>query len=68
MHFPGSAKKFPIRGRGFYKMTGKIIEEFDVYTLDVHHMEKLPMVNKKMDEAMIEASIGKDTPAEFVQQ
>jgi DNA polymerase-3 subunit alpha len=55
VHFPNSTKAFPFRGRGFYEMKGKVTEDFGVFALDVHSMEKLSMINKKMDEVMAEA-------------
>jgi DNA polymerase-3 subunit alpha len=55
VHFPDSARTFPFRGRGFYEVRGRVTEDFGVYAVDVNQMEKLPMVNKKMDEAMAEA-------------
>ena len=55
VHFPDSARKFPFRGRGFYELKGKVTEDFGVYAVEVHVMEKLPMVNKRVDEAMAEA-------------
>lgn len=54
VHFPDSAKKFPFRGRGFYDLKGKVTEDFGVYTLEVHSMEKLPMISKRMDEVFAE--------------
>jgi DNA polymerase-3 subunit alpha len=55
VHFPDSAHKFPFRGRGFYELKGKVTEDFGVYTLEVSFMDKLPMVNKRADDAMAEA-------------
>ena len=57
VHFPNSAKQFPFRGRGFYEMKGKVTEDFGVYAVEVHSMEKLSMVNKKMDEALAESML-----------
>jgi DNA polymerase-3 subunit alpha len=54
VHFPDSARKFPFRGRGFYEMRGKVTEDFGVYAIDVHWMDKLPMVSKRADEAFAE--------------
>ncbi len=54
VHFPNSARKFPFRGRGFYDIKGKVIEDFGVYTIDVHWMDKLPMVSKRADQAFAE--------------
>ena len=47
VHFPQIAKRFPIRGRGFYKIAGKVTEDFGVPAIEVDLMEKLPLVNKK---------------------
>jgi DNA-directed DNA polymerase III PolC len=55
VHFPNSAKQFPFRGRGFYSIKGKVTEDFGVYAIDVHWMDKLPMVSKRAEEAMVEA-------------
>jgi DNA polymerase-3 subunit alpha len=54
VHFPNSARRFPFRGRGFYDIKGKVIEDFGVYTIDVHWMDKLPMVSKRADQAFAE--------------
>lgn len=48
VHFPASAQKYPFRGRGFYDLKGKVTEDFGVYAIDVHQMEKLPMMNPKI--------------------
>lgn len=47
VHFPNIATKYPFRGRGFYKMSGKVIEDFGVFAIEVTDMEKMPMINKK---------------------
>jgi len=39
VHFPDMLKKFPFKGLGFYRITGKVTEEFGVYALEVMHME-----------------------------
>jgi DNA polymerase-3 subunit alpha len=63
VHFPESARRFPFRGRGFYDLKGKVTEDFGVYTLEVHTMEKLPMVSKRVDEAFAEAKQVEEMPA-----
>jgi DNA-directed DNA polymerase III PolC len=55
VHFPKSAQQFPFRGRGFYELKGRVMEEFGVFLVDVHAMDKLPMASKRGDEAMAEA-------------
>lgn len=40
--FPSVEAQYPFRGRGVYRLTGKVEEEFGHYSLSVHHVEKLP--------------------------
>ncbi len=47
VHFPQIAKKHPFRGRGFYLVKGKVVEDFGVPCIEVNYMEKLPLVNKR---------------------
>lgn len=54
VHFPEVAKRFPLRGRGFYSIKGKVIEEFGVAAVQVTWMDKLPMINKRAEEFMRE--------------
>ena len=44
VHFPPIAAKHPFRGKGIYKLTGKVVEEFDCVTIEVNHMERLAIV------------------------
>ncbi|MEP2023419.1 MAG: DNA polymerase III subunit alpha [Reichenbachiella sp.] len=45
VHFPPSVRKYPIRGRGVYKIVGKVVEEFDFYSIEVSMMEKVHFIN-----------------------
>lgn len=47
VHFPNITQRYPFRGRGFYRMEGKVIEDFGVITIDVSRMEKIPMIDKR---------------------
>lgn len=47
VHFPTLARKYPFRGRGFYSIKGKVVEDFGVSVIEVTEMEKVPMVNKR---------------------
>lgn len=47
VHFPEIEKKYPLRGRGFYEIKGKVTEDFGVYTVEVTWMDKVPMLHKK---------------------
>ncbi|MEM8893483.1 MAG: DNA polymerase III subunit alpha, partial [Bacteroidota bacterium] len=39
-HFPPVAAKYPFRGKGIYKITGLVVEEFDFYSMEVSAMER----------------------------
>lgn len=54
VHFPDIARKFPFRGRGFYELKGKVVDDFGVSMIEVTSMEKLPMVNKRPEAAFQE--------------
>lgn len=41
VHFPDSLRRYPLNGRGFYKMTGKVVEDFGVFSIEVDYMEKI---------------------------
>jgi DNA polymerase III alpha subunit len=41
VHFPDSAKSFPLHKSGFYRITGKVAEDFDTYSIEVRRMEKV---------------------------
>ena len=44
VHFPPVAKKYPLRGRGVYKLTGKVMVEFDCTSIEIHALEKLAII------------------------
>lgn len=44
VHFPIIAKKYPFRGRGVYRITGKVTQEFDCVSIEVSEMEKLAII------------------------
>ncbi len=56
VHFPNIAIRYPFRGRGFYAMKGKVVEDFGVSMIEVSFMEKLPMISKRPEKAMQEIS------------
>ena len=47
VHFPEVVKKYPLRGRGFYEIKGRVTEDFGVYQIAVSWMDKVPMLYKK---------------------
>ncbi len=44
VHFPSVAQRFPFRGKGIYRITGKVIEEFDCISIETHTMERLAII------------------------
>lgn len=44
VHFPPIAAKFPFRGKGIYKITGKVLEEFDCVNIEVISMYRLAVI------------------------
>ncbi len=41
VHFPDSAKNYPLHTNGFYKIKGKVVEDFRVHSIEVHNMYKV---------------------------
>ena len=47
VHFPSSLLRYPIEGRGFYRITGKVVEEFGVFSIEVEKMIKVGYKQRK---------------------
>jgi DNA polymerase-3 subunit alpha len=41
VHFPPSFRNYPLKGQGFYKVTGKVVEDFGVFSVEVESMYKV---------------------------
>ena len=41
VHFPDSLRQYPIQGKGFYRITGKVVEDFGAYSVEVTQMRKV---------------------------
>lgn len=41
VHFPDAARDYPLHTGGFYRITGKVAEEFGVFTLEAHRMSRV---------------------------
>jgi DNA polymerase-3 subunit alpha len=39
--FPNTSRYYPVTGKGFYAMKGKVIEEFGVYSVEVNECRKI---------------------------
>lgn len=47
VHFPDSLRYYGIKGRGFYKITGKVVSDFGVFSIEVNKMEKVGYKERK---------------------
>jgi DNA-directed DNA polymerase III PolC len=47
VHFPDSFERYPLQGKGFYLITGKVVEDFGVYSIEVSHMVKVGYKERK---------------------
>lgn len=47
VHFPDAARNFPFQSTGFYKITGKVVADFGVYSIEVHRMYKVGFKERK---------------------
>ncbi|MFM7629620.1 MAG: DNA polymerase III subunit alpha [Algoriphagus sp.] len=45
VHFPPLVKKYPVKGRGIYRIVGKVVEEFEFYSLEVISLERMAYWN-----------------------
>lgn len=52
VHFPDVTRMYPFRGRGFYGIKGKVVEDFGIASIEVEYMKKLPMVNKRVEQGL----------------
>ncbi|MEL6922821.1 MAG: DNA polymerase III subunit alpha [Bacteroidota bacterium] len=43
-HFPPILKRFPFRGKGFYRLTGVVVSDFGHLSIDVQRMQRLPYI------------------------
>ena len=44
VHFPQVIRQYPFRGKGIYRLYGKVLEEFDCITIEVKSMHYLPII------------------------
>ena len=44
VHFPMAAATYPFRGKGVYKLKGKVMDEFGFLTLEIAEMHKMAYV------------------------
>ena len=46
-HFPNILMQYPFRGKGCYLITGKVVEEFGFYSIDVTEMKMLESLTRE---------------------
>lgn len=44
VHFPNIAKQFPFRGKGLYRIQGRVTEEFGFYSIEASALYKIAMI------------------------
>ncbi len=49
VHFPESAARYPFKTTGFYRISGKVTEDFGVYSIEVHYMEMVSYKPRSYD-------------------
>jgi len=49
-HFPNTSKRYPFRGKGFYRIKGKVVEDFGYPMIEVSFMIRETMVHKHQEE------------------
>lgn len=47
VHFPDAAAKYPLHTNGFYRLYGKVTDDFGVYSLEVIRLEKVGYKERK---------------------
>ncbi len=47
VHFPDTAKNYPLHTSGFYTITGKVVEDFGVYSVEVRRMARIGYKERK---------------------
>lgn len=41
VHFPAQLRMYPMKGKGFYRIRGKVVEDFGVFSVEVDTMHKI---------------------------
>lgn len=58
VHFPPVAARWPFRGKGVYRIIGKVSEEFGFFSIEVHELHMLPlMTDPRYDEKPVTSAM-----------
>jgi len=72
VHFPEIAKRYPFRGKGIYKIYGRVIIEYNCVTIEAEFMEKCGIIEDprysdiRAGEGIFQRKKSKDIPLEKV--
>lgn len=60
VHFPYSLEKNPLRGSGIYYLSGKVVEDFGFYSINIESMRKVELKPdpRSVSEPVSDASLG----------
>ncbi|WEK37911.1 MAG: PHP domain-containing protein [Candidatus Pseudobacter hemicellulosilyticus] len=47
VHFPDSLQRWPLKGKGFYKLKGKVVEDFGICSVEVSSLAKVGYRERK---------------------
>jgi DNA polymerase-3 subunit alpha len=62
VHWPDSLERYPFLGDGFYRMKGKVVEEFGVYSVEVFEMKKIGLKKTYPGENRVEEPFRRQRP------
>jgi DNA polymerase III alpha subunit len=49
VHFPDTARAYPLHSGGFYKITGRVVDDFGVYSIEARRTEKVGFKKRSYD-------------------
>jgi DNA polymerase-3 subunit alpha len=49
VHFPDTARAYPLHSGGFYKITGRVVDDFGVYSIEARRTEKIGFKKRSYD-------------------
>lgn len=49
VHFPDAARMYPLHSGGFYKVTGRVVDDFGVYSIEARKMVKVGFKKRSYD-------------------
>jgi DNA polymerase-3 subunit alpha len=53
VHFPDAARTYPMHSAGFYKITGRVVDDFGVYSIEARKMIKVGFKKRSYDTKIV---------------